>query len=238
MGKFKIEEGGAGPIAAPIEKLPDLACIGYPTGLTEPKITKDGTGDTFNIRIEITPVNGTAGRKLSCNFMFLPDWFNPGFEPRGLKDLKTDENPKLGANLLRTYGQTIATASSRMTVLEGVLGSQENFNSFWHAIAEEVKANGNFDSATVDAAVENAKRIASILRAHTVEAIPTVGYIARQQKDKVGLDEQGKGVYELRDGYEITDWFVVSPAEVKKLVARAEKAQNGSFRITFDPEQI
>ncbi|MEN6532711.1 MAG: hypothetical protein ABFD60_12405 [Bryobacteraceae bacterium] len=238
MAKFKVDEGAQGPLAAPVEKLPDLACIGYPTEVTEPKITKDGTGDTFNIRVTLTPVSGTAGRKLTTNFMFLPDWFNPGFDPRSLRDLKKEGDANFGAKLLRTYAQNVYTQASRMTALEGLLGTQENFNAFWHAVAEEVRANGDFTAETVEAATEKAKVIASILRAHTVEAIPTVGYIARQAKDKVGVDENGKGVYDLRDQYEIADWFVVAPAEVKKLVARAAKAQNGSFKVTFDPEQV
>jgi len=193
--------------AAEADALPKLACLGYVEKLGEGKITQKGV---YHMQtIHIAPME--SGKKGVVNFLYVPEWLDAGFNPATLKE-EAD-----GKALYFLYGKNIMSRQS-MSVLQGIAGSEENFNTLSYNLI-----------TTEDKSPEG---IQAVLQNFFNEVGPTIGYVLQQRREKTGeVDENGKAIYELQPGYEVGSFFHPTDSEKARI---AKQAANGKLVVTFE----
>lgn len=197
-----------GFIAAEVDELKPLACIGYVSKIVDAKTTEKGVYDMQVIEVEPTE----AGKKARVNFLYQPRWLDGGFDP---STLRGEED---GDKLFAVYRMHIAAKQS-LSTLAGLSGSDENFGRLQEAL---LSAEGKDDPETVK----------QILTDFFNECGTEVGYVLKQRRRKTDeTDDNGRPVYVLENGYEIGEWFY--PSEEAKLRLK-KRANAGKLVLGFE----
>jgi hypothetical protein len=213
--------------SAAARPLPQLACIGYIDEIKEVKETESGV--YLNARVSIKGNDGVS-RNSETNLLFRPDWFTPGFDPEGIKnldfeDLDATEQQRVKTGLSLTYARLFGRgeAPGQLAVMAG---SQENYDKL-----------ADLFTAAYKGTEFTGEEIVDIIRGFILDKCPDVGYVLRQQKEKTDqVDENGKAVYVLRDGYEINEWFFPNAANKKRLMNRAVKSAEKAVKTSTQPD--
>lgn len=180
-------------LAAPVEILPALACIGT---VETVKDGKQCAAPSIYAMVSMSLSPNESGKKAFVNFMFHPSWLESGYDP---KELGQYENAK---GLRFTYRKNIC-GSSDLSILAGISGSEENF----HQLAGKLQA---LEEKTPE-------NVSEVIREFVNENNSEVGYILTQKQAK--NEETGK--YEPADGYEVGEWFYPTDENKRKLAKRA-----------------
>ena len=208
-------------IKAEAQEMPSRACIGYIDDLGVAKETESGV--YANCRVSIKPLE--AGRANTTNLLFRPEWFTPGFNPKVIEEVTADnataeENEKLRKGMAFMYRKLFGTKES-VGQLEVMVGGAEALDE----LSDKFAAFGKEPS------VED---VGEIIRGFVFEKAATVGYVLKQSREKTDeVGEDGKPVYVLREQYEVSEWFVPTEANKKRMRNRAAKNE-GKFLLTFE----
>lgn len=199
---------------ASVEKLPRLACVGTVTEVGEGKLSEAGV-----YIVQPITIRGTgAGRGVRLNLLYRPEWLDVTFNPN-----KLEEEYEGGKSLLSVYRRNIATKGG-ISALKGLAGSEEAFNTLAAALL-----------TAEDKSIQGVQQVLRDFFLSTNEDVE-IGYILKQRQQKVTNPETGETEYELTNGYEVGEWFFNTEENRKRLVARAAKTRDGSFRIGFDQD--
>lgn len=193
------------PFMAPeVEELPRLACLGYIAKVKDGVVSTKGLYSM--VPFEISPME--SGKKAFGNFLFRPEWLEPGYNPDQMKQY--DE--PLCKSMTTVYRMNIAVKGS-VPLLAGIAGSEDDY----YELAARLQSIEGQKTPDV---------VAETIREFVNEVNPTVGYILKQKSKK---NDEGK--YELENGYEIGNWFW--PTEEAR-AGLAKSAANGKLVLTFE----
>ena len=206
------QETFTGFAEAKVSKLPALSCVGTVEEVGEGKLSS-----TENYVVQPISIRATGpGRSITFRILYRPEWFEPTFDPNSLEEYGPE-----GSKMLAVYRKNIA-AKGGIAALKGLAGSEENYVKLAKALL-----------TAQDKSIEGVRET---LRTFFSENDVEVGYVLKQRKDKVGEDENGKGIYELANGYEVGEFYFPTAENLKKQVQRANRSKDGSFRVAFDQE--
>ncbi len=180
-------------LAAPVEVLPKLACIGYVESIKDGAHTKKGVYEIVGFKLAPTE----SGKVAFGNFLYRPEWLVGGFDPSTLAEF---ENAK---SLTTVYRMNIC-GTKELSVLAGIAGSQD---AFYQLAGQLQSIEGEVTPEAVTA----------VLRDFVRENSPEIGYILKQKSVK--NEETGK--YDLEDGYELGGFFYPTEDEKKRLAKAA-----------------
>jgi hypothetical protein len=209
---------------ASVRKKPTVACIGYVSDIGEAKPTRVNEYGFNYIMIPIQLAGYGASLPIKVNFMFRPEWLQPGFDPESLHELEH------GSTLYSQYSRHINQAGGGISTLFGLVGADdEKFNQLAEAL-QEVAPEAESDPEIV----------ANVLREKLVdeELGKLVGYVLSQQKEKSVDPETGKVTYLLTPYYQVDSFFVPDEKGRARQIRRAEKTTDGSFRVYFAEEDV
>lgn len=210
-----------GFMKAEAQTMPTRACIGYIDDISAAKETESGV--YANCRITIKALE--AGRGTMTNLLFRPEWFTPGFNPKTIEEVTVEgasqeEVEKLRKGMVFMYRRLFGTKDTPGQ-LEVMVGGAENLD----ALSEK------FENIGGEPSIET---VGEIIKSFVIDTAATVGYILKQAREKTDeVDEAGKQVYVLRENYELSEWFLPTEANKKRMRNRAAKA-NGDFLVTFE----
>lgn len=215
---------------AEIAEKPQIVCLGRIEEVPDAKVTQDGKGDYYNIRIKLAGEGGSPG--VTHNFLYRADWFTPGFDPKKLRDLVNAAGEEIGPKIYDQYRRNVNGPQSSISTLQGMCGSEEGFQEFDTkrvlAFAEVQKAGrSEFTAQEIRDLLKD-----FLLNDHEGQ---TLGYKLKQRSDKVSVNENGKGVYELQDGYELGAYFYPTDEAIKRFVSAVEKSK-GKLIMGFETE--
>jgi len=195
--------------------MPSLACIGEVSEVPEGKLSSTEMYIVQPVKIRAAG----PGRSLKINVLYRPEWLDRDFDPNSLNDAEG------GSKVLAVYRRNIA-GKGTISTLKGLSGSDVAFGQ----LAE------NLLSLTAQSitSVENALREFFTVTNEGTQFI----YVLKQGKQKVGEDENGKTIYELTSNYEVSEFHFLNQENVKKMKARANRSQDGSFRLAFDQDEF
>jgi len=190
---------------------PRLACIGYVSEVGEGHISQSGYYVVQPVRLEALD----AGQSTKVQVLYRPEWLTHTFKPKTLKD--GDEQTQKSHFV---YQKNIRV-NSGISVLQGLCGTDEAFGDFMNKTARLPKAEG-----TEGPSIEDVQKCWTEFFDGNRNADGTpaqVGYILRQRRTKSDeVDENGKPVYILEDGYEVESFFYVNDKTIGQLRRRAE----------------
>ncbi len=185
---------------------PTVACLGYLGALEDAH--KSQNSDYSVMPFEIKGRYGSFDIK--GNIVFLPEWFEPNFNPLVL-DSKSQN----------TYRMNIAGPDDRtLANLQGLCGSAEHFE----ALGE---AKDGLQEYTMESLSEFLQGYFGGLQ--NVE----IGYILKQKTEKVD------GQKRATNFYEVGSWFYPTEEAIARLIEREAKSiekpgKGAPFRIGFD----
>lgn len=203
----RTERRGFKKMQAPI--LPTLYCVGTIGKVNDAKISKSGNYATIGIEI----MAKGAGKNHSVWFTFHPGWLNYEFDANDLEGREGSPDLVYRSNVVAETG---------LSTLQGLAGSEENFFDLCESLS-----NIEFDeSFTEDQQKEYLKKVTAVFKKFQKEVNPLIGYTLSQKNEKIGVDPDGKGVYQRTRFYDIFFWY---PTDEKieemeeKAVKSAEK---------------
>jgi len=197
-------------IAAQADIKPRLYCVGTITDVKEAKPTESQT--------YINQSFGITGEGASPNFnvmlLYRPEWLKPGFNPKtDLPDSKTQF----------VFGRNISKHGN-VSILQGLTGQEEAA-----AELEDLLLSLPPDSDG-DPTVEDISKVLNKF----FEKTRTIGYVLKQKTSVTGdLDDKGKPVRVLENGYEIDNLFFPTADKLKALKKSAEKS-DGKSRAMYE----
>lgn len=208
---------------ASAREMPTLSCIGKVVSVSEPKETQKNDKGINYIQYDIALEGYGASRNMVVRMRVRPEWFTPGFKPGSFKEIDG------GTGLEFFYGKNIAQKGS-ISTLQGLVGArnaqEEGFALFAAALF-----------ATEGDPVKLGEALSNYLIEEGNGSL--VGYVLKQQQEKAGVDEEtGKNVYTKTQFYEVGNWFVPDEKGRKSQYTRAEKSEDGSFRVSFTEDDV
>lgn len=217
----------SGFATAEARKLPRLACIGYVDDAKDVKETESGVYANFRVTIK---GNSGASRTVTTNFLFRPEWFTPGFDPKTIQqlddpDLSPEEVEKLRNGIYSVYRRLFGTADT-LGELTALVGGPDNLDKLAQK-RDELYAKVNRELTK--------EEVFELVKTFILESPVQIGYVlkqAREKTDEVGSD--GKAVYILRDQYEIDEWGVPTEDWRKRMIKRAKMSKDNSFLVAFE----
>lgn len=194
------------------DRKPTLACVGYVEEISDAKAT--ASERYMNSRVKIVSPNG--GRDITTNFLFRPEWFERGFDPKSFDGLDVDDKTKRGLSM--SYRRIFGTKGTVGLLTALVGGKVQEF-------AETLWAKGPVTEETV---IDALREVSNAVQ-------PDVGYILTQAREKTdSVNEEGKPVYVLSEFYEVQSVFIPTEDEQARIEKRAAKTKDGSFRVTWE----
>lgn len=193
--------------AAGADVLPRLGCTGYVSQIIDVKTTAKGVYDMARVKVE--PYE--SGRSVIVNVLYQPEWLDGNFDPDSLKE---EAN---GESLFSVYRMHIASRQG-LSTLAGLAGSEENFNALADALI-----------SSEDKSPEAVKMILSdFFRENGGE----IGYVLKQRtRNTEELDDNGKPIKVLENGYEVGEFFYPTEDAKKRL---AKRANDGKLVLAFE----
>jgi hypothetical protein len=198
---------------AATQSIPSLACIGYVDEVGEGKISASGTYVVQPIKIRAND----AGRNITVQLLYRPEWLDPNFLPAGL--LEHDG----GSSMLFVYRRNIRE-KGRVSVLQGLSGSDEGF----------ARLAANIFTLPEKSIVAVQDTLRDFFVANQESGVE-IAYVLKQKREKAGVDENGKQQYELAQGYEVGEFHYATPENLKRLKQRASRP-TANLKITFGEE--
>lgn len=205
---------------ASAKKLPVLACIGRVSNVGEAKTSESGVYSMIPINIE----GYGASRSTKLMFMFRPEWLVHGFDSASLKEYEN------GKALEFIYGKNINVRGG-ISVLKGLVGADDEA---FETLADSIMG------LPIDEKVggPNPAQVADVLREFLIENEKgaRIGYTLKQQRTKVGTNDEGKPIYKDEPYYEVSEFWVADEKGRDRQFKRAQKDSSGNFKVTFTEE--
>lgn len=198
------EKRGFKKMQAPI--LPTLYCVGKVAKVNDVRLSKSGNYATGCIEI----LGQGAGKNHKVWFTFHPAWLDFDFDANILEGKEGSPDLVYRSNIVAEKG---------LSTLQGIAGSEENFMDLCEALSN-VDYDENMDEAAQKVYF---KKVTSALKKFFEEKQPLIGYTLAQRNEKIGVDEEGKGIYQRTSFYDIFFWYVTEEV-IEEYEKKAEKS--------------
>jgi hypothetical protein len=186
------------------ERRESLACLGHPAITQVGKISASG-----NYMVQPILLEGVGGSPNHVfYFLYRPEWFRHGFEPKSIDD----------AGMAAVYRRYI-NEYRKLSALKALAGgTDEAFEELGTALL-------SIPEVTPEA-------VSAVLSEFFAEKKPLVGYILRQRFDRVeGHD--GSVQWIPTEQYQVGSWFVPTEDEIRRLRSQEKK---GKLVVAFQED--
>lgn len=222
--------GFSKPNAAP---KPTKFCTGTIGSVMDAKMTGSGVYVNQSVKIK----GDGASEDTFAMFLYRPQWLDPAFD--ALYFDVPEDNPEFGERRSQKFvynNNILSSRDNQLSVLQGLCGNPATFDK---VAAQLQKLPQPTNERERESFIGSVQKI--------IESLSNpIGYVLRQATEPV-KDEDGNKVYDndgnvqktILDKYEISEWFEVTPTNLKKLRKRAEavnKKKPGSVLCAFDGE--
>lgn len=189
-------------------KMPTLGCLGYLSNLEDARLSQ--SGKYYVMPFELTGKYGS--RSTRGNILFLPEWFEPDFNPLALESPFED-----------VYRMHIAGRGG-VSTLEGLCASETASNDLAEAL---YGLSAYTPEAISDTLIEFYQNLGTL----------TLGYNLKQKVEK--LDD---GSTERSERYELGGFWYVTEDAIERAVVRQERSNANPdtkypYRLGFDLKQ-
>lgn len=202
------------PAVEESRELPKLNCLGHLGAIGDAHITASGV--YARIPFVIEPTQG--GKKGFGGILFRPEWLRPGFNPASLN---AEDN---GKTLHIVYKINIA-CNNQVSVLQGLSGSEENFNTLAAQIQSAIQ---DLPSDTPEETAVFISTVRDVIAEFASEVSPEVGYFSGQKMEDSG-EKKPSGAKLKRPvagQREIVGYFLPSADSHKRNEADAAKGKS------------